>query len=159
MLGTKHTSAALIGSNKSFPSTALSLSSSVVYLSYPTWSENLTSCGSLLVKSIVIGIWMGRVGLGCCLYGVFAPMFIGATEIWAAGGASSGWVDVPSPYLALNICSSKLVRCATSFRTPSISLWYWASSCDLSLFSILFLCWVLWILEGGPMFLSLEMRV
>jgi len=157
MLGTKHTSVALTRSNKSFLSITLSLSFSTVHLSYPIWSENLTSYGSSFVKSIVIGIWMGRVGLGCCLFGVFAPVFIGATGIWAAGGASSGWVDVPSPSLALNICSSKLVRCATSFRTPSSSLWYWASGCDLSTFSIFFLCRVLWILERGPMFPNLQM--
>jgi len=120
---------ALTRSNKSFPSTACYLSSSAVHLSYPTRSENLMSCGSSVVKSIVIGIWMGWVGSRCCLFGVFAPAFWGAIRIWDAGGASSGWVDVPSPSLALNICSSKLVRCATSFRTPSSSLWYWASSC------------------------------
>jgi hypothetical protein len=30
--------------------------------------------------------------------------------------------------------------------------------CDLSLFFIIFVCQVLWILEGGPMFLGLQTR-
>ena len=71
-VGTKHASAALTGSNRSFPSTALILSSSADHLSYPAWSENLTSCGSSSVKSKVIGIGIGRVDSGC-FFGELVP--------------------------------------------------------------------------------------
>jgi hypothetical protein len=60
--------------------------------------------------------------------------------------------------LSPNICSSKPIRCTTTFQTPSSSFWYWASRCDLSSFFILFRSRVLWIIEGGFIFLGLQMR-
>jgi len=55
MFGTKHTSAARIGSNQSLPSTALNLSSRVNSLSWSIKLGDLLSGIPYIVKSTMIG--------------------------------------------------------------------------------------------------------
>jgi hypothetical protein len=53
--------------------------------------------------------------------------------IWVV---NAGWEDVPSPYLDLRACSSRLVSLTTSSLRLSISFWCWASNWAFSSFSI-----------------------
>jgi hypothetical protein len=56
---------------------------------------------------------MGRVGLGLCLFGVFAPAFIGATGIWAH------WSGAPHHSELLQALFGTELLVVTFLRFPS----------------------------------------
>ena len=75
--------------------------------------------GSSATKSTVIGAWVGCIGVmgtKCCSLAEFTPWFWDAWGMWAAGAYAGSCADVPSPFLALRSCLSRLVSRAHFLR-------------------------------------------
>ena len=137
-LGTKHISAAFIGTYRRIPSNALNLCSRATNLFKPSSFTILLFWDSFSMESMVNDILVGYVGWKCMAWwnsndNPFALIFCGFT------GIGSGWaICVAFPDLSLKACSSRLVSLATSSLKLSTTFWCWTSNWALSSFSFVF---------------------